>query len=123
MKFSEDNRSGMILLNRIMVRGDVTDDEKKKVSEIQRDLLRRPETYKLNTDSHFFIKHLWWRGERKPGGRRVIKVEVYYGAYETSVGCIDCHKIVWVRGSTVRSARRGCIMLRDQCPWKENNYY
>ena len=40
-----------------------------------------------------------------------------------AVCCTRCGHEVKVAGETSRSVRRGCAMLREECPEGEENYY
>ena len=39
------------------------------------------------------------------------------------VTCMECDHSVDVAGRTDASIRRGCVMLREQCPQDETNFY
>lgn len=39
------------------------------------------------------------------------------------VTCVHCGHSVEVYGTDERSMKRGCIMLRDECPMGEENFY
>jgi len=39
------------------------------------------------------------------------------------LACSRCHHEVEVFGTSGRSLRRGFVMLREECPEGENNYY
>ena len=52
------------------------------------------------------------------------EVEGDYGYVEgLRLTCGRCGHDVTVFGTTDRSAQRGAIMLREECPKGENNYY
>lgn len=61
-----------------------------------------------------------------------VKVEVteieLAGDHGTTINSIEvicsrCSHRVEVYGTSDRSVRRGCIMLRQECPQEEENYY
>lgn len=37
--------------------------------------------------------------------------------------CTRCGHSVEVYGTEDASAKRGALMLREECPWNENNFY
>jgi len=39
------------------------------------------------------------------------------------VRCMRCDHTVEVFGTSEASTRRGCVMLRDECPNSEKNFY
>lgn len=39
------------------------------------------------------------------------------------VECTRCQHTVRVFGTSGRSVKRGLVMLREECPYKEENYY
>ena len=39
------------------------------------------------------------------------------------VTCTRCEHVVEVFGTGDASVKRGCVMLRDECPRHENNFY
>jgi hypothetical protein len=41
----------------------------------------------------------------------------------TEVTCTRCDHAVEVFGTSDASVRRGCVMLREECPNKERNFY
>lgn len=40
-----------------------------------------------------------------------------------SVSCSRCGHVVEVLGSTDASIMRGCVMLKEECPNRERNFY
>jgi ribosomal protein S27AE len=61
-----------------------------------------------------------------------VKADIEYAEVESDSGrpidglrvaCSRCGHSVEVMGETISSARLGAIMLRDECPNGENNYY
>ena len=61
----------------------------------------------------------------------LVSVEIYEdeieGDYGTVSGlrleCSRCSHSVGVGGTGEASAKRGACMLRDECPYAENNFY
>jgi hypothetical protein len=56
---------------------------------------------------------------------REVEMEGDYGnAIDgVSVSCSRCGHSIDVFGTSVASIRRGCMMLREQCPNDEANFY
>lgn len=61
-----------------------------------------------------------------------INVEIEYAEVESESGhqiegiCVTCKRCghsVEVAGITIASARLGAVMLREECPRDENNFY
>lgn len=54
-----------------------------------------------------------------------IDLEGDYGGEvpSVSVTCSRCEHAVEVYGTESASIKRGCVMLREECPNKEKNYY
>ena len=55
-----------------------------------------------------------------------IELEGDYGSTSIpslSLTCSRCQHTVEVYGTSTASARRGAIMLREQCPYGERNFY
>lgn len=60
-----------------------------------------------------------------------VSVDIAYADVEGDYGTVDgicltcerCDHSVEVAGTSDRSARRGAIMLREECPEGEDNYY
>jgi hypothetical protein len=60
-----------------------------------------------------------------------VSVEIYQTDVEGDYGqvdglCLSCHRCgheVEVAGTSSASALRGAVMLREECPYDENNYY
>ena len=61
-----------------------------------------------------------------------VKVDVEETEIETEEGrlvdgvavcCGRCHHTVLVFGTGDSSIKRGCVMLREECPKGENNFY
>lgn len=53
-----------------------------------------------------------------------IELDGDYGPVDgVCVTCTRCGHQAEVFGTSVQSVRRGCIMLRDECPEDESNYY
>jgi hypothetical protein len=131
MKLEKDNRAGMWLCNVLMTRKDVTEEEKKTITEIQRQILANPITFKPTTEQIFWLKRIWSR-DKHNGKPKKIKVEVS-GTWLTTdegreieglqVQCLYCGHEVQVYGTSIRSAKRGAVMLRGQCPYSEKNFY
>lgn len=46
-----------------------------------------------------------------------------YDVDGVEIGCSKCGHTVEVFGTSDSSVRRGCIMLREECPEKERNFY
>jgi hypothetical protein len=129
MKLDPDNKQGMWLCNALMIRKDITDDEKKAVSSIQRQIIASPLEFKPSQIQIACLLNLWWRGQKRPSGR--IKVEIIetevLGEHRAVRGlgliCGRCGHQVEVFGTGIASAKRGAVMLRDECPFSEKNFY
>jgi hypothetical protein len=134
MKLEKDNRAGMWLCNVLMARKDVTEDERKTITDLQRQILANPITFKPTSEQIFWLKRIWSRDKRNGKPKR-IKVELSETALplpfsETDrlipaliVQCQYCGHEVQVFGTSIRSAKRGAVMLREECPYKEKNFY
>ena len=132
MKLDADNKSGMWICNVLMIRSDVTDEEKTRVTGIQRQILANPLGYAPSPDELFWLKRIWWRGRRNGKSRKVkveiAETEVFSERNERpirglSLMCRDCGHSIEIFGTGSASAKRGAIMLREQCPYGEKNFY
>jgi len=45
------------------------------------------------------------------------------GIPSVEVICTRCDHAVQVWGQTISSVRKGCVILRSECPKKERNFY
>jgi hypothetical protein len=133
MKLDPDNKSGMWICNALMIRKDVTDEEKKVVTGIQRDILaKRDVRLEPSEDQYFWLRRLWWRGKRD-GKQKSIKVRITETTKLNSYGtkyisaiiatCMDCGHKVEVFGTGEASKKRAAATLRQECPYRERNFY
>ena len=53
----------------------------------------------------------------------VLQNEDGYTVMGVEVTCSRCDHCVEVFGTSERSIRRGCVMLREECPQGEENFY
>jgi hypothetical protein len=134
MRLDPDNKTGMWLCNALMVRNDITDEEKRRVTDIQRAIIAAErEKLEISEEEYFWLRRLWWRGKRD-GKRKGIRARVELTRKLNSYGtdyipssivltCMDCGHKVGVFGRGEASKKRGGIMLRQECPYGENNFY
>lgn len=123
MRLDPDNKSGMWICNALMIRKDVTDEEKKIITGIQREILANPMRFEPSENQYFWLRRIWTRGKRNGGPKR-IKVRAaetrLLNSYERFTSslvltCEDCGHKVEVFGISIASQKRGAIMLREQC--------
>jgi hypothetical protein len=132
IELDPDNKTGMWLCNALMVRKDITDEEKKSVTAIQRQIIADGKGFDPSEEEYFYLRKLWWRG-RRDGKRKRIKASVMETLLLSSDGttyvpsvivmCEDCGHKEEAYGVGDASMKRAAIMLRRNCPYRERNFY
>jgi hypothetical protein len=67
MKLKPDNKTGMIICNRLMVKP-LREKEREFVSSVMRQIMARPESFQLSEKQARWLQDIWRREAGKDGG-------------------------------------------------------
>jgi hypothetical protein len=131
IQLDPDNKTGMWLCNALMVRKDITDEEKKSVTAIQRQIIADGKGFEASEEEYFYLRKLWWRGRTDSKPKRIkarVTETLLLGSDDRYVRsvivmCEDCGHKEEAFGVSEASQNRAAIMLRRNCPYRERNFY
>jgi hypothetical protein len=130
MNIRADNELGLSICSTLMIREGVTESEKDFLRGVEQEIMASLLTFRPSGETVTEIKRMYWR--RKPRRRGKVSVEIEEvsldGDYSDdvpglSLRCTRCDHEVEVFGTGEDSAKAGAVMLREECPRRERNFY